>query len=259
MEFVDQMNRKIRLDHRPSRIVSLVPSQTELLHYFGLEDEVVGITKFCISPNSWFKSKERVGGTKNVNLEKIKALKPDLIIGNKEENTFEDIIELEKIAPVWMSDIYTLEDALNMIFMLGKLLGKYEESKSLIQSIEKEFKILTLNKTKEVKKVLYFIWKDPHMVAGKNTFVDDLLNRCGFENETSEERYPEVDFDNLNPDFVFLSSEPFPFSEEHMTYFKTKFPNAQTKLVDGEMFSWYGSRLLKTASYLRSLQQELLH
>ena len=101
--FIDQLQSEIRLDRVPRRIVSLVPSQTELLYDLGLEDEVVGITKFCIHPNKWFSSKDRIGGTKSINIDQVKSLAPDLIIGNKEENTIEDIERLREIAPVWMS------------------------------------------------------------------------------------------------------------------------------------------------------------
>ena len=117
------MNRTIRLGATPRRIVSLVPSQTELLYDLGLEERVVGITKFCIHPKEWYRSKVRIGGTKNVNFDKVKTLRPDLIIGNKEENFKEDIEALEEIAPVWMSDIFTLDDSLEMINQLGSVLN----------------------------------------------------------------------------------------------------------------------------------------
>src|SRR5574343_630385 len=168
----DQMNRTIRLEGIPRRIVSLVPSQTELLYDLGLNEEVVGITKFCIYPEEWFNSKNRVGGTKQVNIEKVRALQPDLIIGNKEENTVEDIEALEKIAPVWMSDIYTYEDAIEMISLLGNVLGRENESTNICAEIEHQFKKLLLV---DSKKVLYFIWKDPDYMAGKSTFIDAML------------------------------------------------------------------------------------
>lgn len=250
------MNLTIRLESAPSRIVSLVPSQTQLLHYLGLEDEVVGITKFCIQPDEWFRSKDRVGGTKSVDLEKVKALAPDLIIGNKEENSIEDIEALREIAPVWMSDIYTLEDALEMIKSISLITNKESVGSNLIAQIQQEFsklksEITALN-TKG-KTVLYYIWKEPHMISGKSTFVDDMLSKCGFENATSLDRYPEIKPEDYSPDFVFLSSEPFPFKKDHLSAFQLFYPNSKIVLVDGEMFSWYGSKLKDVPAYFTEL------
>ena len=122
--FIDQLNRNVRINSAPQKIVSLVPSLTEFLHYLGLEKEVVGITKFCIHPNSWFEQKERIGGTKRINIERIKAIQPDLVIGNKEENTKDDISALDGFAPVWMSDVNSFNDAIEMIQKLGLVLSK---------------------------------------------------------------------------------------------------------------------------------------
>lgn len=258
-DFKDQMNNTIRLESTPSRIVSLVPSQTELLHALGLEDEVVGITKFCLYPNEWFRSKSRVGGTKTVDAEKVKALNPDLIIGNKEENQKDNIEDLKGIAPVWMSDIFNLEDSFKMIEDLSAITGKRREGEELVSDIKHEFKQLIESDVVaqlKGKTVQYFIWHKPDMVAGKNTFIDVMLDTCGLVNLTSIERYPEVDL-STEPDFVFLSSEPFPFKEKHLEYFKNAFPTSKIKLVDGEMFSWYGSRLLKAPKYFRYLLEEL--
>ena len=118
----DQMQREIKIPNSPQRIISLVPSQTELLFYLGLEKEVVGITKFCVHPREQFKSKTRVGGTKKYHFDRIKKLQPDLIIGNKEENDQTQIEQLAKEYPVWMSDIISFEDALDMIERIGKII-----------------------------------------------------------------------------------------------------------------------------------------
>jgi ABC-type Fe3+-hydroxamate transport system substrate-binding protein len=249
-EVTDQMNRTIRMEGIPRRIVSLVPSQTELLYDLGLNDEVVGITKFCIYPEKWFKSKNRVGGTKQVNIEKVRDLQPDLIIGNKEENSEEDIQALMKIAPVWMSDIYTYEDALEMISLLGNLLEKEAESAEITAEIENEFKKFTLMNG---KKVLYFIWKAPDYLAGKSTFIDAMISKAGFENLCNGERYPELKELTENPDFIFLSSEPYPFKKEHELEFQQRFPTSQIVFVDGELFSWYGSRMKRFPNYVHEL------
>ena len=257
MEYKDHLNNIIRLESTPSRIISLVPSQTELLHYLGLEDEVVGITKFCIHPDEWFISKPRVGGTKNASLEKITALQPDLIIGNKEENDFDNIKAIQENYAVWMSDICDLDDAYKMIEDVGVICDRELQASQLIDQIKEGFALLN-TVSKKHKKCLYFIWNDPSLVAGKNTFIDDMLEKCGFENLMKGERYPEViNFEDYNPDFVLLSSEPYPFKEKHIEQFKKYYPNAKVVLVDGEMFSWYGSRLLHSPKYFIELLKSI--
>lgn len=255
-EYKDQMNQTIRLSGIPRRIVSLVPSQTELLYDLGLGDRVVGITKFCIYPDSWFRSKVRVGGTKNVSYEKVKALNPDLIIGNKEENEKENIKQLMEIAPVWMSDISDLQGSLDMIQRIGEMVDKEAESVALIKSIEAKFKDLEASINEELckKSVLYIIWNNPIIAVGKNTFIDDMLMRCGMINYTKESRYPVFEKGiEKDPDYVFLSSEPFPFKEKHIKEIQIIFPESTVILVDGELFSWYGSRLLHAPEYFQKL------
>ena len=261
-EFVDQIGNIVSLQQPPKRIVSLVPSQTELLFYLGLKEEVVGITKFCIHPDEMFRSKVRVGGTKKCDFEKIKALNPDLIIGNKEENDQEQIEQLIKLYPVWMSDIKTLPDAMEMISKIGTLVQKEDEAKQLVQNIENAFLDLRVNNGAKTISVAYFIWKTPYMCAGSNTFIDDVLQHCGMENifKKSDSRYPIMEIADLkkyNPQLILLSSEPHPFKEENMNEFRSVLPNATIRIVDGEMFSWYGSRLLVAAAYLKSLLNTL--
>ncbi len=255
MIFKDQLGQHIELTQIPKRIISLVPSQSELLWDLGLRDELIGITKFCIHPNEMFKFKDRVGGTKTLDIQKIRSLKPDLIIGNKEENEYAQIKELQNEFPVWMSDIYNLNDAYKMISDIGELVHKKNEATRLVSNIQKSFSVIK----KYNKTVLYLIWKNPFMAAGNSTFIGDVLNQMGLINslKNSDLRYPELTMDeikNLNPDFIFLSSEPFPFKEIHINELKQLVPNATVKLVDGELFSWYGSRLLKSVEYLNNLE-----
>jgi ABC-type Fe3+-hydroxamate transport system substrate-binding protein len=263
MEFKDQMNQIIRLEAFPKRIISLVPSQTEFLHDIGLTDEVVGITKFCIHPKEWFQTKNRVGGTKNVDFEKVKALKPDLIIGNKEENTKADIEALQEIAPVWMSDIYNLEDALEMMNSIGEMVDKSKETKVIVELIKtSSFDLLAdIESTQTKLKVAYLIWKDPYLAAAKTTFIDELLVYLNVENFfADQERYPEWIPDSNNaPDLLFLSSEPYPFQEKHAIELQKVFPKTRIHLVDGEMFSWYGSRLQWSFDYFKKLKSELIY
>lgn len=261
--FTDQLNRKIELPFPPKRIISLVPSQTELLYDLGLRDEVVGITKFCIHPDEWFHTKTRIGGTKKIDFEKIKQLNPDLIIGNKEENEKEQIEQLMKDHKVWMSDIYTLKDALNMIVQVGTLVGKPQEAINLKLQIESQFNALNfkLSTLNSKLNVAYFIWRKPFMVAGGNTFIDDMLSRCGFNNvfATSDSmRYPEVSeqqISEIKPEIILLSSEPYPFKEKHIGELQSICPEAKIIIVDGELFSWYGSRLVQAPAYFEKIRE----
>jgi len=263
--FIDQLSRKLDIPSTPKRIISLVPSQSEFLWDIGLRNELIGITKFCIHPDEMFQNKTRIGGTKEINFEKIAELKPDLIIGNKEENEQEQILELMKHYPVWMSDVNDLKSAYEMMVSLGELVGKREKAGEIKLTIEYQFNTFIKENKKPTTvdrrlKIAYLIWQNPIMVAGKNTFIDHLLNVCGFENTFSDSRYPEVTMNDLiekKPDLIFLSSEPYPFKEKHILEFSQKIPNAKTILVDGEMFSWYGSRLLKAPNYFRGLLNKI--
>lgn len=261
MKYTDQLNRKIDLPSLPKRIISLVPSQTELLYDLGLRDEVVGITKFCIHPEEWFRSKTRIGGTKKYDFDKIKALNPDLIIGNKEENEKEPVEELMKSYNVWMSDIYTLKDAYDMITRVGAMAGKREEAINLKLKIESGFSKFHPGypaSNIQYLKTAYFIWKDPYMVAGNDTFINEMMKLCGFENVFTDKasRYPEVSVEELvkaKPELILLSSEPYPFKEKHIAEIQNFLPGSRILIVDGEIFSWYGSRLLKAPDYFSEL------
>jgi ABC-type Fe3+-hydroxamate transport system substrate-binding protein len=260
MIFVDQIGHQINLETTPKRIISVVPSQTELLFDLGLTNEVVGITKFCIHPNSWFKIKTRVGGTKTLNVEKIKQLNPDLIIANKEENTKEQIEELQQLFPVWTSDIRNLSDSIEMIKQVGLITNTKEKAEEVVATIEHDFDILSSIK-KQPKSTLYFIWREPYMSVGENTFIHDVMKRAGFVNALdTKENYPVITFEQIkiiNPQLILLSSEPYPFKEKHIEELKKCCTDAQVILVDGEMFSWYGSRLTKSVQYLVDLYAKI--
>jgi len=248
----DQTDNEVQFSYPPQRIISLVPSQTELLYDLGLGDRVVGITKFCERPASWYKKKTKVGGTKKLNLDVIDSLHPDLIIGNKEENDKESIEFLQKRYSVWMSDIVTLEDALGMINGIGDLTNSIEKSEAIKSQIVRAFSKLKKHKGS----VLYLIWRNPWMGAGKDTFIDTMLDQMGLTNVLSSTRYPElseVQIKELNPDHIFLSSEPYPFKKKHFSELQDIFPHSRLTLVDGQFFSWYGSRLIGAPAYLNSL------
>jgi len=259
MLYRDQIGDEIEISEQPKKIVSLVPSQTELLFDLGLDDRVIGITKFCVHPENWFNSKTRIGGTKDVDIEKVKFLKPDLIIGNKEENTLKDIKLLRDIAPVWMSDVNDLEQSIEMIKCVGEICNVTPKSLELSNQIIENFDALKLNGNG--KTVLYFIWKNPYMLAAKDTFIDSILsNQLGLKNLMSNQsRYPSIELKDVSqePDFIFLSSEPYPFKEKHLKEMNELFPKAKVTLVDGEYFSWYGSRLIGAPGYFDKLFTEL--
>jgi len=261
--FTDQFGTLHFFENSPQRIVSLVPSQTELLYDLGLEDRIVGITKFCVHPYHFKSIKKIVGGTKKVNYDKIRQLEPDIIICNKEENTKEIVEELRNICPVWVTDIFTLEDNFQMISDFGQLFDRRTEARKWNDKLAfalSDFK----NFINDIpaKKVAYFIWKNPYMVAGSGTFIDELLQLNHFQNQySSQERYPEIDLDTIDADgsldLILLSSEPFPFKAEDGLEIVSATQNAKAILVDGEMFSWYGSRLLKAFDYFKYLHKSI--
>jgi len=263
MEYTDQMQRRFNLDTTPKRIVSLVPSQTELLYDLGLEDRVVGITKFCVHPYHFKSTKTVVGGTKKIKLDKIKALQPDIILCNKEENTQEMVETLEKLFPVHVSDVKTIDESLEMITQYGAIFKCNTEASKINNKIRfhlKDFQEFV--KDIPTQKVAYFIWRNPWMVVGKDTFVNYLLQLCKFENiYESRGRYPEVEIKKIrlegDPEIVMLSSEPYPFKEEHAFELGRFTHHAKTVFVDGEYFSWYGSRLAKAFDYFKQLHERL--
>lgn len=253
------MGRTLTLSHLPQRIVSLVPSQTELLYTLGLEEEVKGITKFCIHPDSWFRQKVRVGGTKDVHPDRVHSLQPDLIIANKEENDREQIEELARHYPVWISDIRTLPDALAMIRSIGSLTGRITVAETLARTIEDRF--AGLPSEAPPLRTAYLIWRHPWMAAGGDTFIREMLRYNGMINVFQHlDRYPVIEPETLarsGCQCVLLSSEPYPFREQHIREIREILPDARVLLVDGEMFSWYGSRLLEAPAYFRQLADRL--
>jgi ABC-type Fe3+-hydroxamate transport system substrate-binding protein len=242
-----------------SRIISLVPSQTELLHYLGLNEQIVGITKFCIHPNNWFTTKARVGGTKNINFNTIKKLQPTLIIANKEENVKDQVEALATIYSVLLTDVNNVADGIKMILQIGQLTATTAAAIQLTQKITTAF--TTINKPKQQLNTAYLIWKDPYMAAGGNTFITDILSKSGFKNIfATKSRYPQInikDLQNANCQLLLLSSEPYPFKQKHINQLQQQLPNTKIILVDGEMFSWYGSRMLLMPNYINNLIKDI--
>lgn len=263
---VDQMGRTVQVPYHPQRIISLVPSQTELLFDLGLDVQIVGVTKFCVHPASKVTQKQSVGGTKQFRFDVIEALQPDLIFGNKEENYREGIEQLAQKYPVWVSDIKGLPGALDMVRRVGALVNRAEASRQMAHNIAERF--AHLGAAKLPLRTAYVIWQKPIMVVGAETFIHDMLTRCGLLNAVAATdgryaasgRYPTLTLAQLHAadlDLILLSSEPFPFKEKHRQAWQTHFPAARVELVDGEMFSWYGSRLLSAVPYFAELISRL--
>lgn len=248
------MGREIEISLPIERVISLVPSQTELLFDLGLASKIVGRTRFCIHPKQMLSKIPIIGGTKNIDLEKIRSLKPDLVIGNKEENKKDSILKLEKTCPVWLSNVLSFEDSLDMINSVSQLFDKSKKGNNINNEIISQFNSIPHFKGHTV---LYLIWSKPYIGVGTNTFINSIIKKLGLKNVIQEkQRYPQLtdnQIKRLNPDFIFLSSEPFPFKEQHKEKIKKLTPNSSVKFVNGEMFSWYGSRLLQAPNYFKML------
>lgn len=255
------MGFSIDVPEKPVRIVSLVPSLTELLCDLGLENRLCGVTKFCVHPKEVISQKTKVGGTKTFHIEAIKALNPDLIIANKEENDEERILKLKQHFPVWISVVETLDDCLKTIQEIGDMTGSRQNAGRISEKIRRGFSEIPVHPGK--LRAAYLIWRRPYMSINRSTFIHDIMERCGLENVFAgeESRYPEISAGQLkeaDPQVVLLSSEPYPFSEKHFEEIKQLLPGCTAVLVDGEMFSWYGSRMMFAPAYLMKLRDEVI-
>jgi ABC-type Fe3+-hydroxamate transport system substrate-binding protein len=255
MELKDDLGRLVKLSKTPQRIVSLVPSITEFLIDIGLEKALVGRTQFCIHPQDIVVNIPAVGGTKNVDIDKVIALQPDLIIAVKEENEKSQIEQLCKEAPCLIFDVVDLSSALNMMETIAKATQKEQKVNAIIEMVKEA--VCNLNKKGE-RMAMYLIWHKPMMTINKNTYISEMMKYAGFANvfASKQEAYPVIEDDEvleLNPEYILLSSEPFNFTEKHKEIYRNKFPNSKVILVDGEMFSWYGSRMIKAFKYFSNL------
>lgn len=246
------------LDIKPKRIISLVPSITETLFYLNLGDKIIGITKWCKYPESEVKKITKIGGVIGIDIEKIKKLKPDFIFAVKEENDKDEIKELSKFTNIYIGEVYDLESAYQQIYDIGTITRVYNKSEELVENIKTDFyNISNFNNLK----CAYLVWNEPLMLVGGNTFINSIIENCGLKNVFNERSsYPEVTIAEIKkkkPDIIFLCSEPFEFKNKHKINFEQNFPNTKILLVDGEMFTWYGSHLLKTRAYCKKIQKML--
>jgi len=253
IRFTDQMGNIIQIHEYPRRIISLVPSITELLFDLGLDEEIVGITNYCTLPEDKVRNRTKVGGVKQFNFQVIEDLRPDLIIGNREENYREGIYHLQEKYPVWMSDITTIKEALGMARGVGSIVNRSVAVEDLIRET-----IEGLDNLPDFPplKTAYLIWKDPLMAAAGRTFINEMLKKCGFINIFNEKtRYPEIELNELtSANTILLSSEPYPFNDSDVEFFATSFPKSIVKKIDGKIFSWYGSHMRKAPGYFVNLR-----
>lgn len=256
-ERMDAVGRIVRLAREPRRIVSLCPSQTELLFALGVGARVVGLTKFCVHPASEVASRTRVGGTKDVKTDRVCALAPDLVLAEKEENTRELVEELARRFPVFVTDVVDIPSALAMIRTVGSIVGRSVAGVELAERIEHSLRHINPPRP---RRVLYLIWRRPWMAAGRGTFIDSVLTVAGFENAVEASRYPELSEEtlrSLGAEYVLLSSEPFTFRRKHLDELTALMPSSRIEFVDGQVFSWYGSRMLTIEPYVKSLWAKL--
>ena len=233
------------------RIVSLVPSLTELVAFFDI-NALVGRTRFCVFPTEIILVPQ-IGGTKNVNLQKIRNLQPDLILASKEENIRGQVEELAAQFPTKVFDIQTVDDALMAIQWIGNQMNKQEAAADLLDQIRQKKE----NHSRQtLGTAIYLIWQKPWMTVGGDTYINAMLGEAGFTNLFSEsKRYPtilsESALTSLKPEYLLLSSEPYPFRDKDALYFQALLPETKVLLVDGTFFSWYGSRLAHFYSYVK--------
>ncbi|MCG5105327.1 ABC transporter substrate-binding protein [Oceanobacillus alkalisoli] len=257
MSVRDHLGRLVPLVRKPERIISFVPAITETMYHLGLDKKIVGRTRFCKFPEDKVQHAVNIGGTKDMKLDRIHELKPDLIIAEKEENTKEMVETLEKHYPVFVFEVQHFKDVFPMIEDIGRLTDREKAAIQLMQQIKNAFQVLPHGKN---NRVAYVIWQKPYMVVGKDTYINSLLEEMGFSNPFTEAegRYPmvnEKDFKKAKLDEVFLATEPFPFREKHLDVFEKMLPHTKVRIVDGEMF-WYGAKMVEAAAYFKTFREE---
>ena len=240
-------------NHRPQRIVSLVPSTTETLCALGLADRLVGITRYCVHPAEQLSNVQRVGGTKQVNIDLIRQLHPDLIFGNCEENTKEIFDALSPIAPLWCPLPKTVDDAIHDLHAVGALIHSEDLAAQWVHRI-KAARDAVRNPVNPSTTFTYawLIWRRPWMACGGDTFTTQMLAEFGGRNvfDAHTDRFPTIsaaDLSEASPDLIFLSSEPFPFVAKHLSELSeaTGLPTSTFRFVDGSLGTWHGVRMLE--------------
>jgi ABC-type Fe3+-hydroxamate transport system substrate-binding protein len=258
IDAVGRVHAALAADATP-RIVSLVPSITELLCDLGLAQHIVGRTGFCIHPADLVRTIAKVGGTKDVNFAKIRALAPTHLIVNIDENEKPAVEALAAFIPhLIVTHPQTPRDNLELYRLLGGIFGAESQADCLCRAFEHAYAALAARPEQAPRSVLYCIWKDPWMTVSKDTYIANMLAQIGWQvwqAPQSDARYPAFDWSPavVNAvDAVLLSSEPYRFTDAHVDALERQI-GAPVQLVDGEMLSWYGSRAIAGLRYLKTL------
>ena len=240
------------------RIVSLCPSLTELVFDLGKGDDIVGRTKFCVHPAERVTAVESVGGTKNPKVDRILALKPDLVLMNEEENRVEDARALEAGGlAVHVSMPRTARETAEMVRSIASAVQAAARGESIARDIEaRAARVREGAVGRRPLRYAYLIWREPWMTVSDDTFIAELLGMAGGENVFGEatDRYPTVTLDDLAreaPRVVLLPNEPFPFQTRHVVELTAAlgWDESRFQLVDGELLSWHGSRTPRGIDY----------
>jgi ABC-type Fe3+-hydroxamate transport system substrate-binding protein len=248
----------------PRRIVSLIPSTTELLCDLGLAERLVGVTAYCVEPQEIVRTKVRIGGEKDPDLEKIRALGPDLVIANIEENVRAHVDTLRGWGiPVWVTYPRTVAESLRMIRDLGALTGTGARAEAMAAALESEVSAARAARSGPPVRVFYAIWRNPYMTVSGDTYISDALATCGAANvfAGAPARYPAVALEEVaarRPEVILLPDEPFRFRRAHVGDF-APWPDVpavrdgRVHLVGGKPFSWHGRRLADAVRLGRAL------
>ncbi len=244
---------KSRTEVGPQRIVSLVPSVTELLAQWGLATRLVGRSRYCIAPK-WIRATvPAVGGTKDPDLQAIRGLAPDLVILETDENPKEVADQLTALGIPWLAlEVRTVADCAKAWLELGKVMGREAEAKAKAAALKA---LLKGRSRKAGPRALTLIWRDPWMAAGPDTYVADVARQAGFT-PIGPDRYPsftEAELDALDPAVILLPTEPYRFNARHQAELRKRFPKADVHLVDGQAMTWYLSRTEEGLERLREL------
>lgn len=239
----------------PQRIVSLVPSLTELLFWLGVGHRVVGRTKFCTEPAGEVERVPAFGGTKDPQVARIIAIQPDLVIANKEENRQEDVEALESAGlRVLLTDPNTIPETLKMIFVIGEQVGATGMAQTL--AFEVALSAAASHRPRKIRACVV-VWHNPLMVLGGESYGTAILQSCNVENVfANRPRYPSATLDEIRalaPQLILLPDEPFPFDESHARLYGEIAP---TRVIDGKLLWWYGPRIPDSLHELSELLAE---
>ena len=259
MHLIDALGK----EHQPdpgARIVSLVPSITELLCDLGLAPQLVGRTGFCIHPAPLVKAIPKVGGTKDVNLDKIRRLAPTHVIVNIDENEKPTAEALAGFVPnVVVTHPLRPRDNLGLARLMGGIFGAGAQAEAWCASFEQEYAALQATPHGPPRTMLYCIWQDPWMSISRDTYIANMMAEIGWRipRLDSDARYPRFEWNQQllrQIDGVLLSTEPYRFTEQHADALERQL-GKPVQLIDGEMMSWYGSRSLAGLRYLREIAE----